>query len=71
MNGGSGTQVGIWTCNGGVNQLWTAIVDGSNYQLVNGNGLCLDDWLASSSNGGSVISYPCNASDTAQIWTVN
>jgi hypothetical protein len=71
-NGGTqGSQAQIWNCNGKPSQKWTALSVGANWQLQNAKGLCLAVSGAGSANGTAVINWPCNASDPAQIWTIN
>jgi hypothetical protein len=66
----AGTDVGLWTCNGGANQQWTPQGDGT---LKNGmqspdypTGLCLDDPAYDSTNGTQLKIYGCNAGTNQQ-----
>jgi hypothetical protein len=63
-----GTQVQIYACNGGVNQLWTHT--SANQLTVYGGADCLDVANQSTANSAVVDIWPCN-SGTNQQWTVN
>lgn len=66
----AGTQIAVWTVNGGANQLWTARAesDGS-YAFVNlHSGLCLDDAASSSTAGSAIIQWDCTGGAN-QKWT--
>ena len=67
----SATQMQIWDCNGGTNQIWT---DTSSGQLtvtpVSGDTFCLDASGQGTTAGTKVIIWPCNGQANQQ-WTVN
>jgi len=63
-----GTQVQIWDCNGGGNQLWTHTSTG---QLTVYSGSdCLDAYNNETAPGTKVQIWPCNGGANQQ-WTVN
>ena len=63
-----GTQLDIWDCNGGSNQLFT---DTSSHQLTVYNGsMCLDASGQGTSPGTKVIIWSCNGQSNQQ-WNVN
>jgi hypothetical protein len=63
-----GTQVDIWDCNGGSNQLWT---NTSSKQLtVYGGADCLDAYKNGTAAGTEVDIWPCTGGANQQ-WTVN
>ena len=64
-NSANGTQVQLWTCNGGANQRWTVGGDGTIRAL----GKCLDVNTGSSANGTKVQIWDCNGTP-AQSWTL-
>jgi alpha-galactosidase len=63
-----GTQVQIYDCNGGVNQLWTHT--SANQLTVYGGADCLDVANQSTANSAVVDIWPCNGGANQQ-WTVN
>ena len=67
----SATQMQIWDCNGGTNQIWT---DTSSGQLtltpVSGDTFCLDASGQGTTPGTAVIIWPCNGQANQQ-WTLN
>jgi alpha-galactosidase len=63
-----GTQVQIYACNGGVNQLWTHT--SASQLTVYGGADCLDVANQSTANSAVVDIWPCNG-QTNQQWTVN
>jgi hypothetical protein len=68
-NGSStnGTQVQLYDCWGGTNQLWTST---SGKQLTVYGNKCLDANAKGTTNGTAVIIYDCNG-QTNQQWNVN
>jgi len=78
----NGTQLEIFTCNGGINQAWDWVTTGgavgaTNTGLIqsniaagtsNTNKLCLDDKGNSTANNNPVITWACNSADKAQQW---
>ncbi len=63
----NGTQVQLWDCHGGTNQLWT--VTASRQLMVYGT-KCLDASGRGTSNGNPIIIWDCNG-QTNQQWNVN
>lgn len=59
----AGTQLDIWSCNGGANQQWNVNTNGT----ITGaqSGLCLDVTGASTANGALVELWTCNAAATS------
>jgi hypothetical protein len=64
----NGTQVALWDCNGGTNQLWTSSSGGGEVRVYDGS--CLDASGQGSSPGTKVVIWTCNGGDN-QKWTVN
>jgi hypothetical protein len=63
-----GTQVDIWDCNGGTNQLWTST---SSHQLtVYSGSKCLDAFNNQTTPGTKVEIWDCNGSSN-QEWAFN
>ena len=63
-----GTQVDIWDCNGGSNQVWTST---SSRQLtVYSGGDCLDAANNGTAQGTKVDIWPCNGQSNQQ-WNLN
>ncbi|NUP49070.1 MAG: ricin-type beta-trefoil lectin domain protein [Catenulispora sp.] len=65
-----GTQMQIYTCSGGANQLFTHTASGALSLTVNGTTLCLDANGKGTTNGTKVIIYSCNG-QTNQQWNLN
>jgi ricin-type beta-trefoil lectin protein len=63
----NGTQVQLFDCSGGSNQLWTAT---SSKQLTVYGNKCLDANGQGTTNGTAVIIWDCNG-QTNQQWNVN
>ena len=66
----AGTQLDIWDCNGGANQLWTYT---SSRQLTVYSGssqLCLDAYDSQATPGTKVETWPCDGG-TNQQWNLN
>jgi hypothetical protein len=63
-----GTQLQIWDCNGGSNQLWTHT--SANQLTVYGGADCMDATGGATTPGTKVQIWPCNGG-TNQQWTVN
>ncbi len=73
VTGGSnanGTQVEIWTCHSGANQLWTSTSAGELRVTISGVTKCLDASGASTANGTRIIIWTCNGG-TNQKWNLN
>ncbi len=73
VNGSSatpGTQLQIWDCSGGANQLWTR-TSGNALTVYSGSSqLCLDAYGKGTTNGTKVDVWSCNGG-TNQQWNVN
>jgi hypothetical protein len=69
-NGGSGTKVILWSCNGGSNETWTHTSSDGEFilKLASHGFLCLDDPGYSKSNGTQLIVYTCHNSGN-QHWS--
>ncbi|WP_037604476.1 RICIN domain-containing protein [Streptacidiphilus rugosus] len=66
-NGGNGTRVQAWACNGSTQQEWYSYSDGS-LESVRFPGMCLDaDTNGAGNNGTKVQLWQCNGS-TQQDW---
>ncbi|GAB3891280.1 ricin-type beta-trefoil lectin domain protein [Kibdelosporangium lantanae] len=63
----NGTQVALWDCNGGTNQLWTS---NSDNQVRVYDGSCLDANGQGTTPGTKVIIWTCNSGNN-QKWTFN
>jgi len=68
-----GTQVDLYSCDGGANQLWFQgdNEDGTwSFPMIDGGGfLCLDSLQGHHYDGSPVEVWPCNG-DNAQKWTI-
>jgi alpha-galactosidase len=64
----AGTQVQIWTCNGGTNQVWTHT--SSNQLTVYSGSECLDAYNNGTAPGTKVDIWTCNGGANQQ-WRVN
>jgi lysophospholipase L1-like esterase len=62
----NGTQVQLWDCSGGTNQLWTRT---ANRELVFNGTKCLDAANQGTTNGTQVIIWDCNGQPNQQ-WNV-
>lgn len=63
-NSANGTQLIIWTCNGGANQAVTRT--GTTLQML---GKCLDAYGAGTANGTRIVLWACNGGANQQ-WTL-
>jgi len=63
-----GTQLDIWSCNGGSNQLWTHT--SANQLAVYSGSECLDAYNNETTPGTKVQIWPCNGG-TNQQWNIN
>jgi hypothetical protein len=61
-NGGSGSKVILYSCNGGSNEKWSELSNGELRLQSHGGTLCLDDPRSSTTNGTQLIVYACKAS---------
>jgi poly(hydroxyalkanoate) depolymerase family esterase len=66
----TGTQLQIWDCHGGTNQLWTRTASGALTVYSGGNLRCLDASGHGTANGTAVIIWTCTG-QTNQQWNVN
>jgi len=64
-NPANGTQLIIWTCNGGQNQLVTQ--NGNTLRIL---GKCLDAFGNGTANGTRIVLWDCIAGATNQQWTL-
>jgi hypothetical protein len=68
-NGGSGSKVVLYKCNGGSNEKWTELANGELKLKSHNGALCADDPRSSTKNGTQLIVYTCK--DTAnQKWSL-
>ncbi|GAB3416133.1 ricin-type beta-trefoil lectin domain protein [Flindersiella endophytica] len=63
----NGTQVALWDCNGGTNQLWTATPEG---EVRVYDSSCLDAYGQGTSAGTRVVIWTCNGGNN-QKWRFN
>jgi hypothetical protein len=68
-NGGSGSKVILYSCNGGSNEKWTELANGELKLKAHGGTLCLDDPRSSTKNGTQLIVYACKDSAN-QKWSL-
>jgi hypothetical protein len=68
-NGGSGSKVILYSCNGGSNEKWTELANGELKLQAHGGTLCLDDPAYSTRNGTQMIVYTCKDSAN-QKWSL-
>ena len=64
------TQMQIWDCNGGTNQIWTHTSSNQLTLTVSGSTFCLDADGQGTSPGTEAIIWPCNG-QTNQQWVLN
>jgi hypothetical protein len=65
-----GTQLQIWDCHGGSNQLWTRTVSGELTVYSGANLRCMDASGQGTANGTQVIIWNCNGQSNQQ-WRFN
>jgi hypothetical protein len=65
-----GTQLQIWTCLDGVNQIWTRAASGQLSVYSGSNLRCLDASGNGTANGTPVIIWTCNGQPNQQ-WRLN
>ena len=73
VNGGSttaGTQLQIWDCLGGSNQIFTHTASNQLTVYSGSSQLCLDDYGKGTTNGTKVVTWACNGG-TNQQWNLN
>ncbi|MGW3118257.1 extracellular catalytic domain type 1 short-chain-length polyhydroxyalkanoate depolymerase [Streptomyces sp. NPDC001107] len=66
----AGTQLQIYDCYGGANQLWTRTGSGQLTVTMSGTTLCLDAYNHQTTSGTKVVTWPCNGGDN-QKWNLN
>jgi alpha-galactosidase len=66
----AGTQLDIWTCNGGSNQIWTRTSSGQLTVYAGSSQMCLDAYNNQTSPGTKVETWPCNGGANQQ-WNLN
>ncbi|MGW5656826.1 glycoside hydrolase family 27 protein [Streptomyces humi] len=66
----AGTQVEIWSCNGGANQTWTHSATGQLTVYSGSAQTCLDAYDNRTTPGTKVEIWPCNGQSNQQ-WTLN
>jgi alpha-galactosidase len=66
----AGTQLDIWTCNGGSNQIWTQTSGGQLTVYSGSSQMCLDAYNNQTSPGTKVETWPCNGGANQQ-WNLN
>ncbi|NUR63832.1 MAG: alpha-L-arabinofuranosidase, partial [Catenulispora sp.] len=73
VNGASttaGTQLQIWDCLGGTNQIFTHTASNQLTVYSGSSQLCLDDYAKGTTNGTKVVTWACNGG-TNQQWRLN
>ncbi len=66
----AGTQVDIWSCNGGSNQLWTHTSAGQLTVYSGSSQRCLDAYNSQTTPGTKVEIWTCNGQSNQQ-WNIN
>ncbi len=66
----AGTQLDIWTCNGGSNQIWTHTSAGQLTVYSGGSQMCLDAFNNQTTPGTKVEIWTCNGQANQQ-WNLN
>jgi hypothetical protein len=66
-NGGKGSPVILWTCNGSSGETWSH--NSAGEYVLKANGLCLDDPAYSTRNGTQLVVYTCKK-DANQRWSL-
>ena len=66
----AGTQLDIWTCNGGSNQIWTRTSSGQLTVYSGSTQMCLDAYNNQTTAGTKVETWPCTGGANQQ-WNVN
>jgi alpha-galactosidase len=66
----AGTQLDIWSCNGGANQIWTRTSSGQLTVYSGSSALCMDAYNNQTTAGTKVELWPCNGAANQQ-WQVN
>ena len=66
----AGTQLDIWTCDGGSNQIWTHTSGGQLTVYSGSSQLCLDAYNNQTTAGTKVETWPCTGGANQQ-WNLN
>ncbi|MFC9634603.1 glycoside hydrolase family 27 protein [Streptomyces mirabilis] len=66
----AGTQVEIWSCNGGANQTWTHSTSDQLTVYSGSSQMCLDAYNNQTTAGTKVVVWPCNGQSNQQ-WKLN
>jgi alpha-galactosidase len=66
----AGTQLWIWDCNGGANQIWTLTASGQLTVYGGSSRMCLDAYDNQTTAGTKVEIWPCNGGANQQ-WRLN
>jgi endo-1,4-beta-xylanase len=66
----AGTQVQIYDCWGGANQVWTHTASGQLTVTDSGTTMCLDAYGQGTTNGTKAVVWPCNGQANQQ-WRLN
>jgi endo-1,4-beta-xylanase len=66
----AGTQLDIWNCNGGSNQIWTHTSSGQLSVYSGSSQMCLDAYANQTSPGTKVEIWSCNGGANQQ-WSLN
>jgi Ricin-type beta-trefoil lectin domain len=61
-NGGSGSKLILYSCNGGSNEKWSELANGELKLQAHSGTLCADDPRSSTKNGTQLIVYACKDS---------
>jgi hypothetical protein len=68
-DGGSGSKVVLYKCNGGSNEKWSELANGELKLKAHNGSLCADDPRSSTKNGTQLIVYTCKDSAN-QKWSL-
>jgi Ricin-type beta-trefoil lectin domain len=68
-DGGSGSKLILYTCNGGSNEKWSHLSNGELKLSAHNGKLCMDDPAYSTKSGTQLIVYTCKASSN-QKWSL-
>jgi hypothetical protein len=68
-DGGSGSKLILYSCNGGSNEKWSELANGELKLRAHGGTLCADDPRSSTKNGTQLIVYTCHDSAN-QKWSL-
>jgi Ricin-type beta-trefoil lectin domain len=68
-NGGSGSKVILYSCNGGSNEKWSHLANGEFKLQAHNGALCLNDPAYSTKNGTQLIVYSCKGTSNEK-WSL-